>query len=62
MRTRSIENISRMIDLFDKKILKMLSEDEMDESKIQTLSDVKMDYIKELNNQIRIKNTREMFK
>jgi hypothetical protein len=51
-----------MIDLFDKKILKMLSEDEMDESKIQTLSDVKMDYIKELNNQIRIKNTREMFK
>lgn len=62
MKTNNIKTISKTIQLLDKRIIELLIEKELDVSKIDTLSSVRTLYIEELNNKIRVKNTREMFK
>lgn len=61
MKVNSIKTISKTIYLLDKHIEKILQENEIDESILSTLTSVRFDYITELNNLIRTKNTREMF-
>lgn len=61
MKTNSIKIISKTIQLLDKRIIELLLEKEIDVNKIDTLSSVRTIYIEELNNKIRVKNTREMF-
>ena len=62
MKTNSIKTISKTIQLLDKRIIELLLEKEIDVNKIDSLSSVRTLYIEELNNKIRVKNTREMFK
>ena len=62
MKVNNIKNISKTINLLDKRITELLLQTEIDEDKIDTLSNVRFEYTKELNSLIRIKNTREMFK
>ena len=62
MKVNNIKNISKTINLLDKRITELLLQNEVDEDKVQTLSDVRSEYTKELNGLIRSKNTREMFK
>ena len=62
MKINSIKNISKIIYLLDKHLFNILKSEEIDVDKLETISNVRSEYIKELNNQIRIKNTREMFK
>ena len=61
MKVNNIKNISRTIYLLDKRITELLLQNEVDEDKVQTLSDVRFEYTKELNGLIRSKNTRDMF-
>jgi hypothetical protein len=62
MKINGIKNISKTIYLLDKHIYNILKKEDFKESKLNTLTSVRTDYIKELNNQIRIKNTRKLFK
>ena len=62
MKTNSIKIISKTIQLLDKRIIELLLEKEIDVNKIDSLSSVRTLYVEELNNKIRVKNTREMFK
>jgi len=62
MKINSIKTLSKTIQLLDKRIIELLNEKELDDNKINTLSNVRTLYIEELNNIIRVKNTREMFK
>ena len=61
MKINSIKNISKTIYLLDKHIYNILKKEEMDEDRLETIVGIRNQYIQELNNQIRIKNTREMF-
>jgi len=61
MKINSIKNISKIIYLLDKHIYNILKKEEMDEDRLETIVRIRNEYIEELNNQIRIKNTREMF-
>ena len=61
MKINSIKNISKIIYLLDKHIYNILKKEEMDEDRLETIVGIRNEYIEELNNQIRIKNTREMF-
>ena len=58
----TIENIRKVISLIDKRLIKQLGKKEMNEEEIDILSSLKSDYTEDLNKQIRISNTREMFK
>lgn len=58
----NIENIKKVISLIDKRLIRQLGEKEINIDEIETLSSLKSDYTKELNNLIRMKNTKEMFK
>lgn len=62
MKTNSIKIITKTIQLLDKRMIELLLEKELDVNKIDTLSSVRTLYIEELNNKIRVKNTRDMFK
>lgn len=62
MKINNIKNISKTINLLDKRISELLLQNEVDEDKIQTLSDVRFLYFEQYNSLIRVKNTREMFK
>lgn len=65
MKINNIKNISKTINLLDKRITELLLQNEIDEDKIdalESLTNVRFEYIKELNSLIRVKNTREMFK
>ena len=62
MKTNSIKTISKTIQLLDKRMIELLLEKELDVNKIDSLSSVRTLYVEELNNKIRVKNTREMFK
>ena len=62
MKTNSIKIISKTIHLLDKRITELLLEKEIDVNKIDTLINSRAIYVEELNNKIRVKNTREMFK
>ena len=61
MKINSIKNISKTVNLLDKHIYNILKKEEMDEDRLETIVGIRNEYIEELNNQIRIKNTREMF-
>jgi len=61
MKINSIKNISKTVNLLDKHIYNILKKEEMDEDRLETIVGIRNQYIQELNNQIRIKNTREMF-
>ncbi len=61
MKVNNIKNISKTINLLDKRITELLLQNEIDEDKIDTLSSVRFEYTKELNSLIRSKNTSEMF-
>tara|TARA_R110001583_G_C5653563_1_gene408961 strand:- start:3527 stop:3727 length:201 start_codon:yes stop_codon:yes gene_type:complete len=62
MKVNNIKNISKTINLLDKRITDLLLQTEIDEEKIDKLSSIRFQYIEELNSLIRVKNTREMFK
>ena len=62
MKVNNIKNISKTINLLDKRITNLLLQKEVDEDKIDTLSSVRFQYVEELNSLIRVKNTSEMFK
>ena len=61
MKVYNIKNISKTINLLDKRITNLLIQKEIDEDKIDTLSSIRFQYVEELNSLIRVKNTREMF-
>lgn len=56
-----IENISLVIHLLDKHLLKILTKDDVDDDKLSVLTDIRSTYIGELNNIIRNQNTSDMF-
>ena len=61
MKVNNIKNISKTINLLDKRITNLLIQTEIDEDKIDTLSSIRFQYVEELNSLIRVKNTSEMF-
>ena len=54
-------NISRVIQVLDLQILKLINEKELDDRRIAVLSDIRFEYMKELNGLIRTQNTHDMF-
>jgi len=61
MKVSNIKNISKTINLLDKRITELLLQNEIEEDKIDTLSSIRFQYVEELNGLIRSKNTRDMF-
>lgn len=61
MKVNSKNKISLIINLIDNQIIDLLSKKEIDEEKIETLTTIRIEFIKELNNIIRVQNTRKMF-
>lgn len=61
MKMSRIENISLVIHLLDKHLLKILTKDDVDDDKLSVLTDIRSTYIGELNNIIRNQNTSDMF-
>ncbi|MFK5972621.1 MAG: hypothetical protein QM485_05005 [Flavobacteriaceae bacterium] len=61
MKLNNIKNISKIIYLLDTKIIELFNEKELDEKRIDILSQVRFDYMKELNGLLRVRNTRDMF-
>ena len=53
--------VSKVISQLDKHILKLLSKDEVDEDKLTSLSEVRSEYVLELQSIIKSENTSEMF-
>ena len=62
MRINSKSKISKIIYLIDNHIIDLLGKKEIDEDKIDTLTSIRIEYIQELNNIIRVQNTKDMFK
>ena len=61
MELNNQRNISRVIQVLDVQILKLINEKELDDRRITVLSDIRFEYMKELNGLIRMQNTRDMF-
>ena len=64
MKINSKNKISKIVYLIDKHIVNLLFKQELNEEQINTidtLTNVRFEYIKELNNLIRVKNTRNMY-
>ena len=61
MKLDNIENISRVIHVLDVQILKLINEKELDDRRIAILSDIRFEYMKEMNALVRTQNTRDMF-
>ena len=61
MKINSKNKIKKIIFLIDKHIVDLLSKEDLDEEKIETLTAIRVEYILELNNIIRVENTRKMF-
>lgn len=61
MEINSMKNISEIIYLLEKNITELLLQKKVDVEKIESLSNVRFQYIEELNSLIRVKNTRDMF-
>ena len=57
----SIKNISKVIYLLDKHILRILSKNEIDDRTLSTLTSIRIEYVQEMNSIISSKNTRDMF-
>jgi hypothetical protein len=62
MRVNSKNKINKILYLIDNHIINLLGKKEIDEEKIETLTSIRIDYIKELNNIIRVQNTSDMYK
>jgi hypothetical protein len=57
----NVKNISKIIYLLDKHILNILSNKEINEDKLDSLTTSRIEYVQELNSFISMKNTREMY-
>ena len=57
----NIKNISKIIYLLDKHILEILMKDEVDVEILDSLTTTRIEFLHELNNLIRTKNTSDMF-
>ena len=56
-----IKNISKIIYLLDKHILRILSKNEIDDRTLSTLTSTRIEFVQEMNSVISSKNTRDMF-
>ncbi len=61
MTVNNLKNISYVIHLLDKHILRILSKNEIDDRTLSTLTSIRIEYVQELNSIISSKNTRDMF-
>ena len=61
MELNNQRNISRVIQVLDVQILKLINEKELDDRRIAVLSDIRFEYMKEMNALVRTQNTRDMF-
>ena len=61
MKVNNIENVSKVIYLLDKHIMKILSKNNVDEDKLASLTEIRTEYVESLNNLIRTRNTRDMY-
>ena len=62
MNINSKNKINKIIYLIDNHIIDLLGKKEVDEDKIDTLTKIRIEYIQELNNIIRVQNTKDMYK
>jgi hypothetical protein len=53
--------IEKIISLLDKHIMVILSKNEVDEDKLDSLTTTRIEYVQELNGIIRGQNTNDMF-
>jgi len=61
MKLNNSKNINRIIYLLDTHIIELFSKKQIDIKSINALSQIRFDYMKELNSIISSKNTKEMF-
>lgn len=61
-KVNSKNKISLIIYLIDKHIIDLLGKNEIDEEKIENLTNIRIEFIKEFNNIIRVENIKDMFK
>ena len=61
MKPNSIKTISKTINLLDNKIKELLQQTDIDENKLDILSNIRLQFKNELDSLLRIKNTRDMF-
>ena len=61
MNINSKNKISKIIYLIDNHIIKILNRKEVDEDKLDSLTDIRILYVEELNSLISSNNTSEMF-
>ena len=61
MKTNSIETLSKIINLLDVHVLTLLQKKELDDEKVISISSIRIEYMDELTNLIRTRNTREMY-
>jgi len=61
MKLDNIENISKVIHVLDVQILKLINEKDLDDRRIAILSDIRFEYMKEMNALVRTQNKRDMF-
>ena len=62
MSITNIEKINTLIGLLDIKIKGELSKSEVDIDYVKGLSDIRLEYVDELNKLIRVNNRNELFK
>jgi hypothetical protein len=62
MSITNIEKINTLIGLLDIKIKSELSKSEVDIDYVKGLSDIRLEYVDELNKLIRVNNRNELFK
>lgn len=56
------ENVERVIRILDQRIIKLMMDDKMNIKDLESLIDVRVIYVKELDGLTRGNNTGEMFK
>ena len=61
MKLNNSKNINRIIYLLDTHIIQLFGKKQIDVKAINALSQIRFDYMKELNALISSKNTKEMF-
>jgi len=57
----NLKNISKIIYFLDKHILNILSKNEVNDVRLDSLVTTRIEFVKELNSLISTKNTRDMF-
>jgi len=55
------KNISKVINLLDNHILRILSKKEIDDRTLNTLTSIRIEYVQEINSIISSKNTSDMY-